>query len=73
MSIGANKVSRVSEDEIHGLRTENCAEQWLSPNEVNLAYMDVLSLKCRKYAKELSIGANEVYTVLEDLIHILRS
>jgi hypothetical protein len=35
--------------------------------------MDVLSLKWRKYAKELSIGAKEVYTVLEDLIHIFRS
>jgi hypothetical protein len=37
---------------------------------VNLVYIDVRSLICTKYAKEMSIGANEFFSVLEDEIFI---
>jgi hypothetical protein len=45
----------------------------LSPNEVNQDYMEVLSLYCGKYAKELTIGANDVSCISEDEIQIFRS
>jgi hypothetical protein len=35
--------------------------------------MDVLRLISTKYAKEMSIGAHEVFCVLEDEIHVFRT
>jgi hypothetical protein len=42
----------------------------LAPNEVNLVYIDVLSLNYTKCAKEISIGADENFCVLEGEIHV---
>jgi hypothetical protein len=43
------------------------------PNVANLVHIDVLSLICTKYGKEMSIGSNEVSCVLEVEIHVFRT
>jgi hypothetical protein len=46
---------------------------WLATNDVILEYIDVLSLICTKYAKEMSIRASEIFSVFKEDIHIFRS
>jgi hypothetical protein len=52
---------------------QNLRKIWLAPNEVIPVYIEVLSLICTKYAKEMSIGANELSCVLGDVIHVFRT
>jgi hypothetical protein len=70
LSIEANEVSCVLGDITFSEQKVTLNKTWY---EVYLEYIDVLSLKCGKYAKELSIGANEIFSVSEDEIHIYSS
>jgi hypothetical protein len=72
LSIGANEVSCVLEEEITFSELK-IALTLLAPNEVNLVYIDILSIICTKYAKEMSIGASEIFSFFKEEIHIFRS